>query len=853
MNTLEMINLLRGRNFTVTRYAAGSYDETTGLYVAGTTSTIQVKASLQPLSPEELDRHAGGDRTKTYFKFYTSVDMQNIEGDGLKKADKIEINGIKFRLISIERWPTYYMSILASENDQEFVDGSGTPEDPPEGGQIVYGDTDPDNGVGNDGDFYINILTSEMWGPKENGAWPDEPLAFGSGGGAVDSVNGMVGDVILDKSDIGLGNVDNTSDANKPVSTAQAVALALKANVTSPLFLGVVKLSQGSLGSSGFVFNETDLNTGMSSNADGVINVYSQGQDVLNINAGYLTHMNGIGFKPPTVQGNLGDVLTNDGFGQLSWQAPAAGGVSSVNGETGDVVIDGLEGSFNSIAGYDGSGDLYSIPDWGVTNLGGLYVIGSCNPEDGNQINSTSRSVQHTSDYDDSSVTVHNNFIELDPEALGFDFNPSSLALTLHGNFFKYVSSGDVGAFELIKNSIELGNGTDPINVGGITYSHGFGQIRNGVTLTGPVQGYGFQPAFETGAVVDSYLNAFFDYLNSPDVVFGNYQSFTSSPTIGGISNNNNFVSWGANPNIGEFFGNAGFFGLTVSPTIGSFDTGSFFGINVNPTINDVVNAYGLYINMGSTVASGTKRAIEVVGDVQIDGDLGFTGGLSIGQLNAFYQVNPVNGGGNPQTIQSLVSAVTALNGTTTANADTIGVNTAMLMTLEENSTVTSGPFGLGFTPLALPCVVQTHSGSNIDYMNAAVYAINLDPGSTGGTIQNIRLCRTVAIPNGITTVDNMVGYFFDLPFGDPATNTWGVYIEPTSAENFMAKSLKIGGTDKVTNSSVGLELEGKAFLLAELTTIERDALTAVNGMQIYNTTDNKFQGYANGSWVDFH
>lgn len=32
------------------------------------------------------------------------------------------------------------------------------------------------------------------------------------------------------KADVGLSNVDNTSDANKPVSTAQAAAIALKAD-----------------------------------------------------------------------------------------------------------------------------------------------------------------------------------------------------------------------------------------------------------------------------------------------------------------------------------------------------------------------------------------------------------------------------------------------------------------------------------------------------------------------------------------------------------------------------------------------------------------------------------------------
>lgn len=47
----------------------------------------------------------------------------------------------------------------------------------------------------------------------------------------VTSVNGKTGAVVLIKGDIGLGNVDNTPDVNKPVSTAQATALAGKSNV----------------------------------------------------------------------------------------------------------------------------------------------------------------------------------------------------------------------------------------------------------------------------------------------------------------------------------------------------------------------------------------------------------------------------------------------------------------------------------------------------------------------------------------------------------------------------------------------------------------------------------------------
>jgi hypothetical protein len=44
----------------------------------------------------------------------------------------------------------------------------------------------------------------------------------------VTSVNTRTGEVTLIKSDVGLGNVDNTSDANKPISTATQTALNSK-------------------------------------------------------------------------------------------------------------------------------------------------------------------------------------------------------------------------------------------------------------------------------------------------------------------------------------------------------------------------------------------------------------------------------------------------------------------------------------------------------------------------------------------------------------------------------------------------------------------------------------------------
>lgn len=50
-------------------------------------------------------------------------------------------------------------------------------------------------------------------------------IANGVAAGAVTSVNGDVGAIVLDKTDVGLGNVNNTADANKPISSATQVAL----------------------------------------------------------------------------------------------------------------------------------------------------------------------------------------------------------------------------------------------------------------------------------------------------------------------------------------------------------------------------------------------------------------------------------------------------------------------------------------------------------------------------------------------------------------------------------------------------------------------------------------------------
>ena len=65
----------------------------------------------------------------------------------------------------------------------------------------------------------------------------------------VQSVNGMTGSVAITKAGIGLGNVDNTSDASKPVSTLQLAAIAAKVDKNQARLDGRIHEKLNPLGS----------------------------------------------------------------------------------------------------------------------------------------------------------------------------------------------------------------------------------------------------------------------------------------------------------------------------------------------------------------------------------------------------------------------------------------------------------------------------------------------------------------------------------------------------------------------------------------------------------------------------
>jgi hypothetical protein len=84
--------------------------------------------------------------------------------------------------------------------------------------------------TGETGKIYVALDTNKIY------RWSGSAYVEISPGAIppVTSVNTKTGDVVLDKTDIGLSNVDNTSDADKPISDATQDALDLKYDASNP-------------------------------------------------------------------------------------------------------------------------------------------------------------------------------------------------------------------------------------------------------------------------------------------------------------------------------------------------------------------------------------------------------------------------------------------------------------------------------------------------------------------------------------------------------------------------------------------------------------------------------------------
>lgn len=179
----------------------------------------------------------------------------------------------------------------------------------------------------------------------------------------VTSVFGRSGAVVAQtgdytKTQVGLGNVDNTADLAKPVSTAQQTALNLKANLASPTFTGTVGGITKTMVGLGSVDNTSDAAKPVSTAT----------QTALNLKANLAS---------PTFTGTVGGITkTMVGLGNVDNTSDAAKPVSTaqqtalnlkadISGQvfTGRVAATSLTITGDGI--YE-PGCIYSNVNWGM-------------------------------------------------------------------------------------------------------------------------------------------------------------------------------------------------------------------------------------------------------------------------------------------------------------------------------------------------------------------------------------------------------------------------------------------------------------------------------------------------------
>ena len=203
------------------------------------------------------------------------------------------------------------------------------------------------------------------------------PLASPAFTGAINFTGVTVSGI--SKTSVGLDNVDNTTDANKQISTLTQTALDLKANLASPTFSGTVSGISKSMVGLGNVTNESKATMFSGPEFTGGVTVKGDTSGYVKLqaqpDAGTATYL-----LPNAVPSTNGYVLTSNTSGVMSWSAPSfqgATGATGIQGSTGaDSIVPGPIGATGS--GATGATGIGSTGPTGAT--GPLGPTGSTGP-----------------------------------------------------------------------------------------------------------------------------------------------------------------------------------------------------------------------------------------------------------------------------------------------------------------------------------------------------------------------------------------------------------------------------------------------------------------------------------------
>jgi len=422
----------------------------------------------------------------------------------------------------------------------------------------------------------------------------------------------------------------------------------------------------------------------------------------------------------------------------------------------------------------------------------------------------------------------------------GIDLNDDSVTNGFNGyNFYSNVRDNAVTTgINLDSVSLNHTDAATSTSVNGYNTNIQF----SGTSTTGGVNVFsGYARTFDT-AHLDSLtgINLNPEVEGTSDV--DNMTIGAFSGQIRGSATVDNLTGVYINPQMSGSAAVTNFTGLQVNPQVNGTSTlaNGLTAVQVNPSaVVALTGANGISVDMsqvsltaGALAAGGQKAGITVN-----DGSFSTGYNYTVPGAAGFFQTNYMGGG-----------AIVAAGDPTSAFG--FGNNLAHSVQLHDDWNLDGS--GLGFVDVGFVGSLEFDAGTTMASWTGALGGAGNPAGA--GTLTDAIMFRAAGIlpQGGALSVTNMYGFQVSPSlFCIIGTNCWGFYENTAAAENHMSK-LAIGTSSfKVANTSTALEIgNAKGFINGRGNVATRNALTAVAGMQFYNTDSDELEFYDGTTWV---
>lgn len=506
-----------------------------------------------------------------------------------------------------------------------------------------------------------------------------------------------------------------------------------------------------------------------------------------------------------------GGVIQNGYFINSSFNGDIVGNFYGVNqGFSGDITGNSYDLNFSHDGDVTGFSANINISHNGtITGDGTGVALNRGGPISGNFTSiSSSLNSSATVGGDFRFFTLGNDALVSNNSAGALIFNNGTIAKSWTG-FGQYMSCdiGD-GTSNIVAHDVNFQNHA----LGGVVTAYNF---NNTSTVTGPIYGLNINNG---GAFTGDFtcVNAF------------NSANQTGSFNIQGFNFSNNGAGYrysavNASNNANQTEEITGFRFNSVG------DARTITGLDVSLQGNATDDAQGIRVNVNNLTSNSTTNHVHSL-DVQ--------GGV----VSIQSAVTPFSGAnvdiGNNFTCTNSILAGSPLTGTDQ-------IIQLIQSNLLADDDIATGPFGLNTTMLGIATQVAVGAGKTIPLLRSVLMGTTVPMGA-GGTISEHVVLEMLGLPSfgGSVTCPTKIGIqdsvLLGQNFSDGATEAWFIRNQDPNTENHLSKLAIATTTKKVSNSSIGLEVDSSKYTWLGSTVIgggsfsvPTDALEVVGNISI--------------------